>query len=135
MPETIPNLPAEGVAVNEATAPAPVKKTRVRRQSAVAEAVATAAPVVTEKPAKAPTRRKPGNQGSAANLASVAAKAAAVKGPPKAKPAQPTVRPPAAVDEMTELLQLEEENKKLRKALSEKLRAENADLRKRLGMD
>jgi hypothetical protein len=38
-----------------------------------------------------------------------------------------------AADEMTDLLQLEEENQKLRKLLAEKLRAENADLRKRLG--
>jgi putative transposase len=37
------------------------------------------------------------------------------------------------VDGFSELLQLEEENTRLRKALSEKLRAENADLRKRLG--
>lgn len=41
----------------------------------------------------------------------------------------------AAVDEFADLLQLEEENQKLRKLLSEKLRAENADLRKRLNLD
>lgn len=35
-------------------------------------------------------------------------------------------------DEMADLLQLEEENQKLRKLLAEKLRAENADLRKKL---
>ncbi|MBB3979756.1 cell division protein ZapA (FtsZ GTPase activity inhibitor) [Rhizobium azooxidifex] len=34
---------------------------------------------------------------------------------------------------MADLLQLEEENRNLRKQLAEKLRAENADLRKRLG--
>lgn len=39
----------------------------------------------------------------------------------------------SAGDGMAELLQLEEENKTLRKQLAEKLRAENADLRKRLG--
>jgi hypothetical protein len=39
-----------------------------------------------------------------------------------------------AADEMADLIQLEEENKQLRKTLSEKLRAENADLRKRLGV-
>ncbi|MBX4898863.1 transposase [Rhizobium bangladeshense] len=37
-------------------------------------------------------------------------------------------------DELAEFIQLEEENRRLRKLLSEKLRAENADLRKRLGM-
>ncbi|TBC60733.1 transcriptional regulator (plasmid) [Rhizobium leguminosarum] len=40
----------------------------------------------------------------------------------------------AAVDEFTDLLQLEEENQRLRKLLAEKLRAENADLRKRLNL-
>lgn len=37
-------------------------------------------------------------------------------------------------DELAEFIQLEEENRRLRKLLSDKLRAENADLRKRLGM-
>jgi len=38
-------------------------------------------------------------------------------------------------DEMADLLQLEEENQKLRRLLAEKLRAENADLRKKLKLD
>ncbi|GAJ95606.1 MULTISPECIES: transposase [Rhizobium] len=38
-------------------------------------------------------------------------------------------------DELAEFTQLEEENRRLRKLLSEKLRAENSDLRKRLGMN
>lgn len=37
-------------------------------------------------------------------------------------------------DEVAEFTQLEEENRRLRKLLAEKLRAENAVLRKRLGM-
>jgi hypothetical protein len=36
---------------------------------------------------------------------------------------------------MADLIQLEEENKSLRRNLADKLRAENADLRKRLGLD
>ncbi|OWK25349.1 hypothetical protein AJ87_11060 [Rhizobium yanglingense] len=40
-----------------------------------------------------------------------------------------------ATDEVADLIQLEEENKSLRKTLADKLRAENADLRKRLGLD
>jgi hypothetical protein len=40
-----------------------------------------------------------------------------------------------AGDEMADLLQLEAENRKLRKMLAEKLRAENADLRKKLNLD
>ncbi len=35
---------------------------------------------------------------------------------------------------MTELLKLEDENKRLRKQLGDKLRAENVDLRKKLGV-
>ena len=40
-----------------------------------------------------------------------------------------------AGDELADLVQLEEENQRLRKQLAEKLRAENAELRKRLGLD
>lgn len=36
---------------------------------------------------------------------------------------------------LADLVQLEEENQRLRKILAEKLRAENAELRKRLGLD
>ncbi|SDA93596.1 hypothetical protein [Sinorhizobium sp. NFACC03] len=42
--------------------------------------------------------------------------------------------PVSALDEIADLLQLEEENARLRKTLAEKLRTENADLRKRLGL-
>ncbi|PSS59987.1 transcriptional regulator [Ensifer sp. NM-2] len=38
-------------------------------------------------------------------------------------------------DEFAELVQLEAENQRLRRLLCEKLRAENSDLRKRLGQD
>lgn len=44
-------------------------------------------------------------------------------------------RPVSADDEIAEFIALEEENLRLRKLVSEKLRAENADLRKRLGME
>lgn len=37
-------------------------------------------------------------------------------------------------DDLADLLKLEEENKRLRKTLAEKLRAENADLKKRIGL-
>ena len=62
-------------------------------------------------------------------------------GPAKSKPlnrarkttdAAPTQVDPT--DDMAELLRLEDENRSLRKQLSEKLRAENADLRKRLNL-
>lgn len=52
------------------------------------------------------------------------------------KAAQQAVSPvTAAGEEMEGLLQLEQENQRLRKLLAEKLRTENADLRKRLGLD
>ena len=41
----------------------------------------------------------------------------------------------APIDEMEDLLQLEQENQRLRKLLAEKLREENTTLRKRLGLD
>ena len=61
------------------------------------------------------------------------AKRAPAKRAPKAVQAAPAPSV-AAVDEFADLLQLEEENQRLRKLLAEKLRAENADLRKRLNL-
>jgi hypothetical protein len=58
------------------------------------------------------------------------AKRAYVKRAPKAD--QPATIVSSAGDEMADLLQLEEENQRLRKLLAEKLRSENADLRKKL---
>ena len=46
-----------------------------------------------------------------------------------------STKPRPAGDELADLGQLEEENQRLRKLLAEKLRAENAELRKRLGLD
>lgn len=48
---------------------------------------------------------------------------------------QPSSKSASAGDEFAELVQLEAENQKLRKLLAEKLRAENAELRKKLGID
>ena len=86
-------------------------------------------------------RRKRGEQPADANEIRIAgrltAKGAKSKGRRKSQPTQPEQTITAAVsatDEMADLLQLEEENKKLRKSLAEKLRAENAELRKRLGL-
>ena len=61
------------------------------------------------------------------------AKRAPVKRAPKVVQAAAAPSVPA-VDEFADLLQLEEENQKLRKLLAEKLRTENADLRKRLNL-
>ncbi|MGO7401978.1 SyrB-like regulator (plasmid) [Rhizobium ruizarguesonis] len=52
-----------------------------------------------------------------------------------ALPASGTSSSPVAVDdEFAEFIQLEEENRRLRRLLGEKLRTENAELRKRLGI-
>jgi putative transposase len=53
-----------------------------------------------------------------------------------AKPVeQKAEKPLPAGEELADLVRLEEENQRLRKLLAEKLRAENAELRKRLGLD
>jgi hypothetical protein len=106
-----PNKPKAAVDVVAISAPA--RKTRVSKKSAAKESAAVRAPVQAE---KAPTNTaiaKPGK---------------ATRGPGKAQAAV------SASDGFADLMSLEEENQKLRKALSEKLRAENADLRKKLGM-
>ncbi|ARM91110.1 transcriptional regulator SyrB protein (plasmid) [Rhizobium sp. CIAT894] len=60
------------------------------------------------------------------------------KGAPRKTTAKPleqgAATPAPALDELEDLIQLEEENKRLRKLLAEKLRQENAELRKRLGL-
>jgi hypothetical protein len=61
-------------------------------------------------------------------------KRTSVKRAPKAEQAAPR-EPTLAGDEMVDLLQLEEENEKLRQQLADKLRSENAELRKKLQLD
>ncbi len=52
------------------------------------------------------------------------------------KPVEQKAEKPLPVgEELADLVRLEEENQRLRSLLAEKLRAENAELRKRLGMD
>jgi putative transposase len=115
-----------------ATATEPKKKRAPRRTPAemAAEVVAKASKA---------TGRKKAAQNLEAKMAAASASApakAATKPAPKPQanaPVKAAVAPVAAMDEFADLLALEEENRGLRKSLSEKLRAENADLRKRLG--
>ena len=51
-----------------------------------------------------------------------------------AKSAAPVSNSLSLADGFADLIALEEENEKLRKSLAEKLRSENADLRKKLGL-
>jgi putative transposase len=123
-----------------ATTPEP-KKQRVPRRQKVATEMMGGVTV-----AKLPRGRRKRIEKSADATTSPAETPVASKRAPKgvikvdgrktrSKRAELSVTTPiAAMDEMADLLQLEEENKRLRKTLAEKLRAENADLRKRLGL-
>jgi putative transposase len=101
-------------AVVDTSVSAPVKKTRGPSKKAVTASVPVAAEPATKAPAPA-------------------SKATAAKAQP-AKRAPKVAAAPVDTDGFADLLKLEEENQKLRKELSGKLRAENADLRKKLGM-
>lgn len=112
------------------------KKRGPRAKKAAPETVTTDALV--DAPAVKKTRAKRGSKNAAAEVKPVVR-----RGGRKAKAAvESTVEPAtqavspirAAGEEMEDLLQLEQENQRLRKLLAEKLRAENADLRKRLGL-
>ena len=121
-----------------ATTPAPKKQRAPRREKVAAE---VAVPTDTVVKSKRVYRKK-------SDLIAAEAKPAAVETPVKAKgitklpakskaapaPEKKSAAPVAALDDIADLIQLEEENKKLRKSLADKLRAENADLRKRLGL-
>ncbi|MBY3483288.1 SyrB-like regulator [Rhizobium leguminosarum] len=123
---------SDAVGTDTATKTPAVKKTRAPRRSK------TVAEVATSEAAAAPKGRRGGRRkAEAVEVASapVAAKRKA-RGPAKATAAPKASERVASVstsDDLADLLQLEEENKLLRKTLAEKLRAENADLRKRIG--
>ncbi|UIJ90176.1 transcriptional regulator (plasmid) [Rhizobium leguminosarum] len=114
-------------------APKKQRKPRAKKAAALetASADATAEPAAALAGAGGVKRR-----GRKAKVieAAASAKRAPVRRAPKVVQAAPAA-PMTAIDEMADLLQLEEENQRLRKLLAEKLRAENADLRKRLKLD
>ncbi|KSV66650.1 hypothetical protein N182_35120 [Sinorhizobium sp. GL2] len=115
---------------------APPKKRRGPRPKNVVED-ATAEPPAAAQPARG--RKKRADKSADGNLSVAAPAVAKTKATKAAKVAaktrgakQPTAATPV-LDGIADLLQLEEENARLRKTLAEKLRAENAELRKRLG--
>lgn len=121
----------------EASAPVaavePKKQRKPRQKKIVAEAAAPSSPAVVKSP-----RQKRGAQSvdtKAINTPAVAESkpGRGRKAGPQTKAATPPPAAEKAADEMGDLIALEAENKRLRQALSEKLRAENADLRKKLG--
>jgi hypothetical protein len=124
------------VAATEAPTEAPPsKKQRAPRRSKAeidAAAIAKSPNVRQKRAAQAEV-----TPASAQATVPAATKKSVAKGRATAKSVSPAAAPTApvtAIDEMADLFQLEEDNKKLRQALAEKLRAENADLRKRLGV-
>lgn len=119
-------------AIAGVTPPAVKKQRAPRVKKVAAEAKAKSSP---SQPAKVSDARKK-RTGNGAEVAAepVAAKRQRSNAAPKKQAAVAVSAPASAGDEMAELLQLEEENKRLRKILAEKLRAENADLRKKLGL-
>jgi len=122
------------IEIGGATGPAEsvAKKTRApRRPKNTIGAASNAENASSDKPIKK-TRAKRGS-GKIAR-----AQKAAVLASSQGRPAAPTKQAEiesVAIDEIADLLALEEENRDLRKQLSEKLRAENAELRKRLGQN
>ncbi|EJZ18552.1 transcriptional regulator (plasmid) [Rhizobium sp. Pop5] len=132
--ETDTTTKADGPTVIE-TPTAPKKQRKPRAKKAVAlqtpSADAAAEPAAALAGASGGKRRR---RKTKVIEAAASAKRAPVRRAPKAVQTAPTA-PMTAIDEMADLLQLEEENQRLRKLLAEKLRAENADLRKRLKLD
>ncbi|WP_341487503.1 SyrB-like regulator [Pararhizobium sp. A13] len=137
--------PITEIAVADATAkvPAPKKQRAPRRQKAAAEATVAASLAKAAKVQRGRRQRAeeseeakltPETQVTGKSTTKDAIKGTRRKRTPK-QPEQTAEAPASAMDEMADLIQLEEENKRLRKTLSDKLRAENADLRKRLGLD
>ena len=134
------HMPDENETVTETStpnpivaSPAPVKQRKPRTKKVAAQTdpsqVAGAASDDTDATAGKTRRGRKAKAIPAASLAKSKPLSRASK-TLDAAPAAPVV----AIDDMAELLRLEEENRSLRKQLSEKLRAENADLRKRLNL-
>lgn len=106
----------------------PKKQRKPRAKKVTAETAS-----VSVEAEKAPIKKTRGRRPKLNGDASIPKSAAVRRGP---KPVLAAVAAPkVAIDEMTDILQLEEENQRLRKLVAEKLRAENADLRKRLNLD
>lgn len=114
------------------TASEPKKQRAKRRTPAELAAVAESK----SQKAKSKTKATPAEASKPTSTSKAPSVKSALKASPKSDAttrAEQPKSPSASVDDFAELLQLEEENKGLRKALSEKLRVENAELRKRLG--
>lgn len=127
----------EGVTADTSTTVTEPKKQRAARASKAA-APSSGVEVTSDATASVPggKRRKQTRVTKAKPVAGEAKTVRQARQPRVSTVAAPDVSaaPVAAADEMADLLLLEEENQRLRKLLAEKLRAENAVLRKRLGV-
>ncbi|MGO4440761.1 hypothetical protein [Rhizobium sp. RAF56] len=85
---------------------------------------------VGEKTASSAAKKRPGRPGKNTALTDKAPRK-----PSASQGGETQEVAPVATDGIAELLELEAENQRLRAALSAKLRAENADLRRRIGLD
>jgi len=108
------------------------KKTRARRRSKEEMAAALAA-----KNSKRASKTKSVSLGSSKSaVAKTTQKVAAKTTLPKAERVENDISSNSAgADGFADLIALEAENHTLRKSLAEKLRSENADLRKKLGLE
>jgi hypothetical protein len=139
--ETTPGSASEAAEIPTAS---PVKKQRApRAKKSDSTVVASASEPAKKNRGGRPTRAesaasvKDAASSSAATSASRGKRAAATATAGKRKLNRAAKAAGAAsplADDLADLLQLEEENQRLRKSLAEKLRAENADLRSRLGL-
>ncbi|MBZ5762264.1 SyrB-like regulator [Rhizobium sp. VS19-DR104.2] len=129
--ETTPAI--EGTEASAFPAPEPKKQRKRRQNKVIAEAAALVSPSAVKSPRK--KRVSPSIDTAIANTPAVSKSKPGKGRKPGTQPKAATPLPAAgaASDEMGDLIALEAENKCLRQALSEKLRGENADLRKKLG--
>lgn len=116
-----------------ATQTSPVKKTRAPRQKKVTAPTQDTGTETVTSPAGAVKSGRGRGQSAKLVATKPAATAKVARTTRAAKAAVPSELAPLAVlDELEELIKLEEENQGLRRLLAEKLRSENADLRKKL---
>jgi hypothetical protein len=118
----------------------PTKQRKPRARRAAPEVAPETASSEAPAEAAAALNTNAGKRGAQWRGPKQKASAAAIsaKSPPLRRASKPVKAAIAAlavtIDEMADLVQLEDENLLLRRLLAEKLRAENADLRKRLGL-
>ena len=121
----------------EASAPATAaeqkKQRKPRQKKVITETAAPVSPAVVKSPRKTRVPRSVDTAIPNTPAVSESKPSKGRKPGPQPKAAIPLPAAETPSDEMGDLIALEAENKRLRQALSEKLRAENADLRKKLG--